>query len=461
MRLRKIKQYSLLSIAFLASYSSQSFSQNLYQVSQLTTTKTSRITPKQPARKSNYKRNSNTLSNKGSFSSQLKRYPDHATAATLSVEQILANTSSPGVTLTASEVDTRRAVIQMYKDFGIDVSLDYTSNPSSVLRNLAPTTWSPQTPQPLSGNFVQPYSIDAPFYHKIPGNSPRTPLPAGYIRTFQYNTVIGGDGIGMGIAISSASDPTRRIRSQWYSNTSTRVDYFMPVRPDAISFLPSNAGGDQHLIFIEGTSKTVLMGYKVSQDPNGVDFNSLYAGGIVPLGTLGDRGGSVAAGFSNIGPLIRPGEATNLNAPIPHAVGGPIRRPWKARVFPASAWDHFIDGAAACGDSGGANTGLVPYGGVIQLDPNLQFTRVSGTNNYTTVIGGQTFTVNLAAYRVLEAMQKYGYYVMDYGCTDLDVYTNTNESEYANYGGSYTVQTQIQNIISRATLYVVPPLVKK
>jgi hypothetical protein len=392
------------------------------------------------------------------FSSSLTPY---ATASSLTVDQILANTSTAGVTLSSTDTNTRKAAIQMYKDFGIDLSLDYKNNFSNVLLGLEPTTWSTSTPQPLSGNFVQPFSIDAPYYHSIPTTSNRAVLPAGYINSFQYNTVKGGDGIGLGIAISSSSDPVRLIRSEWYGNVNTRKDYYDSVRSDALTFQGWNLNSDKHLSFINSTNKTVLNGYSVTLNANGVDYQTLYNPGIYSLGTLGDKGGSVASGINDLAILVRPGEATNTSQPIPHAVGGPVRRVWKARTYPALSWDAFIDGADACTATGYANTGLVPYGGVIQLDPNLVFTPVSNSTNFTTSINGQNITISLPAYRILQAMQTYGYYVLDFGCSDLDVYTNTNDSEYANYGGSYTVQTQIQSVVSKAKLYVVPPMVQK
>jgi hypothetical protein len=395
------------------------------------------------------------------FSGLLDAYPVHSTTKALTVEEILANTSTAGVTLSSTDTSTRKAAIQMYKDFGVDISLDNKNQRSKQLENLAPKHWSSQTPQPLSGNFVQPFSIDAPFYHAIASNSPRVALPAAYIKGFQLNTIKGGDGIGLPVIISSSSDPSRRVRSEWYGNTATRVDYYDNVRNDWQNFRGATTYGDKTAVFINSNNKTQLNAYSVNLDPNGADILSNYAAGIYPLGTLGDKGGTTASGVSNLAALIRPGEATNPSSPIPHATMGPVRRPWKARVYPAISWDQFIDGADPCTGSGLVNTGLVPYGGIIQLDPSLKFTAVGDTTNYQTTVNGQSLTISLPAFRILQAMQTYGHYVVDYGCADLDVYTNTDDSEYANYGGSYTVQSQIQSVLTKANLYIVPPLVKK
>jgi hypothetical protein len=394
------------------------------------------------------------------FSSRLTPYPIHPSARKLSADQILHKTETPDVELGFRDQAVRMAVVKMYKNYGIDISLDETS-----LLSMRPTSWASNTPQPLSGTFRQPYSIDASFYHPIPGNSPRVALPSAYINSFQINAVYGGDGIGIGIAVSSSSDPRRRIRSEWYGNPATLKDYYMPVRGNALSFQGYNKNSDAHLSFIDSSSLTFLNGYKVSLDTDGVNYLSLFAAGVYPLGTLGDIGGSVASGFSEIGPLVRPGEISNPNAPIPHAVGGPVSRVWKARVYPAHSWDSFIDAANPCNGNTPANTGLVPYGGVIQLDPALSFTQVG--NKYQTTVGGQKISLSLPAFRILEAMQHYGYYVMDFGCADLDVYTNISQTDVDPYGGFYGngngpgIQNEIQSVLTKATLYVVPPIVKR
>ncbi len=99
------------------------------------------------------------------------------------------------------------------------------------------------------------------------------------------------------------------------------------------------------------------------------------------------------------------------------------------------------------------NTGLVPYGGVLQLDPALDLSKV---------------VLSLPARRLLEAMQTYGYYVIDFGCADLDIYTAAPASEFEAYGGIWGysakgpgVQTEINKVIAANLLYVVAPLYKK
>ncbi len=91
--------------------------------------------------------------------------------------------------------------------------------------------------------------------------------------------------------------------------------------------------------------------------------------------------------------LLQPGEATSLTQPIAHALDEPVGRTWAARVCPASAWDANVRTSTnICTGSGFTNTGLVPYGGVIQLDPALDLSKLGLT---------------LPALRILQAMQTY------------------------------------------------------
>jgi hypothetical protein len=64
-------------------------------------------------------------------------------------------------------------------------------------------------------------------------------------------------------------------------------------------------------------------------------------------------------------------------------------------------------------------------------------------------------------------MQVYGYYVMDFGCADFDIYTAIESAELDPFGGPWGnehgpgVQTEIERVISASQLYVVPPLIKR
>jgi hypothetical protein len=70
--------------------------------------------------------------------------------------------------------------------------------------------------------------------------------------------------------------------------------------------------------------------------------------------------------------------------------------------------------------------------------------------------------------RILQAMQTYGYYVMDFGCADFDIYTAISAEELDPYGGLWGynkrgagVQNEIERVITTQKLYVAAPLYKK
>ena len=387
------------------------------------------------------------------FSSTLKPYADHVSAQESSLATIMGHVTTPGATLSSTELTTRQQVLTMYMNWGIDPSLDYGNDESTVLANLAPTGWASPGPVTPSTPASMLFSTDAPYYQPIPTAWPRVQLPTGYIKTFQLNTVSGGDGIGFGQVTSRATDPSLNVRSEWYTQVSTLKVFSFRMPLNWSASLPWQTGGDMHMIFVDKTSNSFVSSYKTSLDPISCGPDALYASSPTPLGTLGVTGGSNAANFADLPVMLQPGEAVNPSSPIPHAVGGPVGRTWAARVFPASGRDaNILTSTNSCTGTGYTNTGLVPYGGLIQLDPTLDLTKLSLT---------------LPALRILQAMQTYGYYVMDFGCSDLDIYTAISETELDPYGGLYGnangigVQNEIRNVLLANRLYVVPPLTTK
>jgi hypothetical protein len=388
----------------------------------------------------------------GQFSSSVGAYKNQLSAQTSDVAEVLALTSTPGASLSKAEEQTRRHILSMYVNWGIDPSLDHDNFQSQKLLDLAPHNWAPPVAAPDGSSAARLFSPDAPFYHQIPEKWPRVPLPSGYIQTVQLNTAQGGDGIGYGLLFSRDDTPVRRVITQWYERVSTHAEYAFPVPEHWESSLPWQTHGDLHMIFVDPVKQSFLSTYKTSADGSHT-VRALAAGGITSFNSLADRGGSTAARFAELPVLILPGEATNPDEPIRHALGGPVHRTWMARVFPASGWDYGIqDSKDSCTGQGFTNTGLVPYGGLIQLDPALDLNQLH---------------LSLPAFRILEAIQRYGYYIMDYGCADFDIYTSLSEAELEPFGGLWGnsrgpgVQNEIERILAGATLYVVPPLVKK
>jgi hypothetical protein len=389
--------------------------------------------------------------NKG-FSGGLKAYAPQPSAQQ-PLSSILQHLSTPGIVLASEEMDTRSRIAAMYLNFGFDLSLDYETDLSEILPALLPTGWvAPQTgtQAPLSMQF----SADAPYYHPIPADWPRILLPHGYIKTIQLNTNQQGDGLGYGVAVAQLSSPSQMIRSQWYEQEATLKTIPFRIPSDWSKVMPRLEAGDRHVIFVDPQDGTFVSLYKTSVDPNTHEPHALYASPPVSFNSLGDRGGSTAARFAELPLLIQPGEATQVDGVIHHAIGGSVSRVWAARVYPATARDYgMLASVNTCTGKDAMNTGLVPYGGVIQLDPNLNLDLVK---------------LSRPARRILQAMQTYGYYVMDFGCADLDIYTAISEEELLPYAGLYGfpplgpgVEKEIANVITTNNLYVIPPMTKR
>jgi hypothetical protein len=386
------------------------------------------------------------------FNQSLSVYPLQSTVQQ-PLAAILEHTATPDARLTREEMQSRYQVASMYLNFGIDLSLDYKTDQSKVMTSLLPSSWASSTYDtrvPLSMQF----SPDAPYYHPIPIDWPHVRLPRGYIKTIQLNTSRGGDGIGYGVAIAQNDSTSVPITSMWYSQEDTRKVFEFRVPRDWIHSLPTLEVGDRHMIFVDPVTKSFVSSYKTAANKVTGYPSSLYTSSPTPLNSLGDHGGSTSSGFAELPILIQPGEATSDEGGIHHAIGGPVSRPWAARVYPATSRDYnVLTSTNSCTGKGKTNNGLVPYGGIIQLDPSIDLTKLK---------------LSRPALRILQAMQTYGYYVMDFGCSDLDIYTSISEKELWPYGGLYGissqlpgVQVEIANIITMSDLYVVPPLVKR
>ena len=387
------------------------------------------------------------------FSGSLTPYSNQLSAQQTGLGTVTSALANANAALSSTETTTRQAVLAMYLNWGIDPSLDNNNDVSEVLDNLRPKGWqAPGSAVSATSVLSMAFSADAAFYHAIPAQWPKVQLPSGYIQQLQMSSAYGGDGIGFGQTVASSSDPQLTVTSQWYSDTSTRRTFPFRMKKNWTASLPTQPSGDQHVIFVDPTTNAFTSTYMASLNSQTGGPNALYASSPTSFNSLGDFGGSSAAHFADLPVMIQPGEATNPTKPIPHAIGGPVERIWAARVYPATARDGGMKtGTNSC--SGGAvNTGLVPYGGVIQLDPKLDLTK---------------YSLSLPALRILQAMQTYGYYVMDFGCGDMDIYSAMSASEVDPYGGMYGnsrgpgVQNEIQKVISTSDLYVVAPLIKK
>jgi hypothetical protein len=376
------------------------------------------------------------------FSNELDPYPIHPTASQKTVEEMFNLTALPGENLSAADAAKRKEIIAMYRDFGIDVSLDMDSFYSNTLASFRPRNWSSQTPQPLSGSYLQPFSVDASIYHPIPCNTPRVELPMGYFSSAQLHVYKGYDGVGFGVAISSATDPWRTIQSKVDGKS-----YQAHVRDDALDlFLPENANADQQVLFLDSVNNTLVNCIKARRD--GANYTCEFATQST-LPHPGDRAGTIASGMSNLAGLIREGEATNQTNPLPHGVIFLSNRMWKGRVYPAITGDSWIYSNQLADRFG---RGLVPYGGVVQLDPALNLAALN---------------LSLPAQRILEAVQRYGAYLVDTGAPAFGIYSGVQASEFEKFAPIYTatddsgIQNQMAKVLSTNKMYVVPPIVKR
>jgi hypothetical protein len=386
------------------------------------------------------------------FSPTLTPYAPHPSSRAASLETLLHLTFAPDAKLSSDEVRARRDVLAMYVSWGVDPAYDLEQDQSQALVTLLPRGGA-AAPRVSARPLSLWFSPDAPYYHRIPSQWPHVPLPRGYIRSAQLNAARNGDGIGFGEAVANSDDPQLRVHSQWFQQADTRRVFRFRMATDWYRQIPTNDAGDRHVIFVDPSTRTYISSYKTSLDRATGGVRGLYVSAPRSFNSLGDQGGSNAAGFADLPVMIQPGEATDPDHEIQHAIGGAVRRTWAARVYPATSMDAgVLTGIDTCSRKGPMNSGLVPYGGVIQLDPALDL---------------DALRLSLPALRILRAMQVYGYYVMDFGCADIDIYTAIDASELDTYGGPWGndsgpgVQNEIEQVLANAQLYVVPPIMKR
>ena len=397
------------------------------------------------------------------FSKYLTAYGTHPSALEKSVEEIFSATMTDRLPLHPAVAAKRREVIKMYLDFGLDISVG-----KEALPKFRPNSWSPTTRKPLSGSYDAFSSEDACYYHKIALDCPRVPLPAEFVSAVNIKLQGDSDDNFKGFMISGVADPVRKIfalKNKASKGADTRSDakeFTLHIGNEVADKIPSKAFGDRNMSFLDTAvmPAVVVSCYKTRINPNGFDVDCDFSAGPAPVGTLGDRGfGGDAAKIPNMAINIRDGEATDPLEPICHAIGGPIGGPigknWKAIVYPALSWDGHVDSI---------NNGLLPYNAVVQLDHELDL------NTYR--IDGRLLT--LPARRILEAIQSYGYYVIDHKpdktpdpAMSLAIWTMANVREYAPFkregfrSPSESVSAEIHDVLKTSQLYVVVPQVRK
>lgn len=393
------------------------------------------------------------------FSKYLSPYQAHPSALTKTVTEIFQATLSEQSPLHPVVAAKRRQVIQMYLDFGIDISVG-----KEALPHFRPKSWSPKTRKTLSGSYGAFYSEDACYYHQIAPDCARVALPANFIHAVNIKLQGEGDDNFKGFMISGSADPVRKIfalknkGSKGEDSRSAPKEFTLHIGNQVAHKIPSKAFGDRNMSFLDTAVRpaVVVSCYGTRMNPNGFDVDCDFSAGPSPVGTLGDTGfGGDAAKIPNMAINIRDGEATDPKEPICHALGGPIGKSWKAIVYPALSWDGHVDKI---------NNGILPYGAVMQLDPKVDLSAYR--------IDGQPLT--LPARRILEAIQTFGYYVIDHKpdasqepSINMALWTMANVAEYVPFkrdkfkNPSDSVSDEIKQVLGNNQLYVVVPQVRK
>ena len=371
-------------------------------------------------------------------------YP-HVTAVTRSVDDIYNRISGTDITLPEEVVTARREMIQMYKNVGIDVSYDMEdwSQSYKTIANF-PQSWSTQTPKPLgtSPDYSGAFSVDAPWNNKIPEDAPRVYIPRTamsinpHLAVVKANVDAGGWGTGIPQIVSASTDPYYTIACKYNLNDVSKV-YRMRAKENLYNYVNNSQTGDEHIQFIDSETNTGVQVWKgvVPGDPRGYslsnylipnfDIRSKSAGVEYKLNGIGAEGqaGVNAANTPTNAYTIKSSEISSTTEMINHAIGGAIPKMVGARVFPAISTDsHMAMESDGTGSNGQYNTGVVPYGGVIQLDPELDIKAMYDNGK-----------LSFHAYRILTAMQEYGFYNIDCsGGSSFMFYTSTYANDWVN-----------------------------
>ncbi len=353
------------------------------------------------------------------FSDDFEPIYPHITAVTRSVAEIYERTLS-GEALPEDVEKNRKEVIKMFRDAGLDLSLDNENwLDSKRFIQDKPSRFSRETPKPLEGDFDQYYSIDAAWNNKIPANHPRTELYAAFKRTFQIATVkeksdMGGNGVGIPVIIGRETDPVFNMVEAY---TSWDISRGWTVRaPENVDDIVNQyTNGDQHGYFIDAVNKTVVGAWKV-KTPNdplryGVNLDDGYKMGFDMRNSSGTTKysmtgiaseGRVSTNAAKVpldGISIKKKEIADPDVFIEHAIGGAGWPIMKGRTYPASGMDGYINNDSVAKQ---VNQGVLPYGGVLQLDPDIDIKAMYDEGK-----------LSLPGYKILKAWQEYGYYNTD------------------------------------------------
>lgn len=397
-----------------------------------------------------YAYNFNVEENNARFSEEYEPMYPMITATTKSTDEmyeILCRNAQGLINWTDSQHTTRRAVVQMYKDAGIDITWNYdgTDNLDMFeevqmrMEDDKPTRWSKKTPKPLEGNYEQCFSIDACWNNKIPDYFPRVELTQdcfkltgklliGTVRS----TLQDGNGTGIPVIIGREGDKISTIVDKEGLSPIRKLFEFRT--PDnAVDYINTNTDSDQHAIFIDDEQKIGIHTWHTRPAEAwypydfqkgawpGYDIRVDCGSNIYQLDGIGyyGREGVYAVQVPALGFMVRRFEITDPDQMINHAIGGSLDPLFPGIVYPATRNDARMDVARM------GNIGAVPQGGIVQLDPDFDLDAVYESGK-----------LSLPAYKVLKAMQEYGLYNLDHGDNNgnsgLLLYSETSESDWSN-----------------------------
>ena len=381
------------------------------------------------------------------FSDEYEPYYPHITAVTRSTDEIYQRISSPDNVLPEEVVKARREMIEMYKSVGIDVSLDMETFLCSYrMISDFPQRWSKETPIPLgeSADYSGAFSIDAPWNNKIPADAPRVYLPPTALNPKLALAVVkadvdtGGYGTGIPQLVATSADPYITIAAKYDTGNVNKI-FMFHAREDFRKYINNAQVGDEHILFIDSETQTAVQTWasRVQGDSRGYKLKN----GALPDYTV--RGGSAgieyrldgigAEGQTGINAAntptnaytVKSSEVSSTTEMFNHAIGGAIGQLICARVFPTVSVDaghYVVDGKATNHQD---NVGVVPYGGVIQLDPELDIDSIYKAGK-----------LSFHAYRIFKCMQEYGYYNIDTsehgGKGGMLMYTSTYSKDWKN-----------------------------
>ena len=381
------------------------------------------------------------------FSDEYEPYYPHITAVTRSVDEIYQRITGPELEYKPEVEKSIREMIQMYKDVGIDVSLDMENWLCSYrMVSDFPQRWSTKTPIPLgeSPDYSGAFSIDAPWNNKIPEDAPRTYIPPTGLRPFMNLAVVkanvdgGGWGTGIPQIVSTSADPYITIAAKYNYGNVNKI-FMFHAKKDFRDYINNNQNGDEHIQFIDAETNTAVQTWssRAQGDPRGYKLSGGaladytvrgHAAGIeYRLDGIGAEGqcGVNAANPPTNAFTIKSSEIKSTTEMINHAIGGAIGQMIGGRVFPTVSTDAGTVVKDGKGSNRVYNIGVVPYGGIVQLDPELDLDALYEAKK-----------ISFHTYRILRCMQEYGFYNIDCsgggGTGGILLYTSTYSNDYIN-----------------------------